>query len=68
MSLGWGVKLDLAKEMIDGVILRAEQMGNTDVLKEVEEDADNFAREIRLLARPPGDRSRAGGSVSHGQL
>jgi pilus assembly protein CpaB len=30
--------------------------------------ADNFAREIRLLPRPPGDRSRAGGSVSQGQL
>ncbi len=30
--------------------------------------ADNFAREIRLLARPPGDRSRAGGAVSQGQL
>lgn len=25
--------------------------------------ADNFAREIRLLARPPGDHSRAGGSI-----
>jgi pilus assembly protein CpaB len=30
--------------------------------------ADNFAREIRLLARPPGDRSRAGDVVSQGQL
>jgi pilus assembly protein CpaB len=30
--------------------------------------ADNFAREIRLLARPPGDRSSAGASVSQGQL
>ena len=30
--------------------------------------ADNFAREIRLLPRPPGDRSRAGGTVSQGQL
>jgi pilus assembly protein CpaB len=30
--------------------------------------ADNFAREIRLLARPPGDRSRAGDSVSQAQL
>jgi pilus assembly protein CpaB len=30
--------------------------------------ADNFAREIRLLARPPGDRSAAGGTVSQGQL
>jgi pilus assembly protein CpaB len=30
--------------------------------------ADNFAREIRLLARPPGDRSRAGGAISQGQL
>jgi pilus assembly protein CpaB len=30
--------------------------------------ADNFAREIRLLARPPGDRSQAGGVVSQGQL
>jgi pilus assembly protein CpaB len=30
--------------------------------------ADNFAREIRLLPRPPGDRSRAGGAVSQGQL
>jgi pilus assembly protein CpaB len=30
--------------------------------------ADNFAREIRLLLRPPGDRSRAGGAVSQGQL
>ncbi len=26
--------------------------------------ADNFAREIRVLARPPGDHSRAGGSYS----
>ena len=30
--------------------------------------ADNFAREIRLLARPPGDHSRAGAAVSAGQL
>jgi pilus assembly protein CpaB len=30
--------------------------------------ADNFAREIRLLARPPGDRSRSGAVVSQGQL
>jgi pilus assembly protein CpaB len=30
--------------------------------------ADNFAREIRLLARPPGDRSAAGPAVSQGQL
>jgi pilus assembly protein CpaB len=30
--------------------------------------ADNFAREIRLLARPPGDRSRAGAAISQGQL
>ena len=30
--------------------------------------ADNFAREIRLLARPPGDHSRAGAAVSQGQL
>ena len=30
--------------------------------------ADNFAREIRLLARPPGDRSRAGGAVADSQL
>ena len=30
--------------------------------------ADNFAREIRLLPRPPGDRSRAGGAISQGQL
>jgi pilus assembly protein CpaB len=30
--------------------------------------ADNFAREIRLLPRPPGDRSRAGGAVSQSQL
>lgn len=30
--------------------------------------ADNFAREIRLLARPPGDRSAAGAAVSTGQL
>ena len=30
--------------------------------------ADNFAREIRLLVRPPGDRSRAGTTVSQGQL
>jgi pilus assembly protein CpaB len=30
--------------------------------------ADNFAREIRLLARPPGDHSAAGTAVSQGQL
>jgi len=30
--------------------------------------ADNFAREIRLLARPPRDRSRAGGAISQSQL
>ena len=30
--------------------------------------ADNFAREIRLLARPRGDRSPAGAPVSEGQL
>jgi len=30
--------------------------------------ADNFAREIRLLPRPAGDHTRAGGSVSQGQL
>jgi pilus assembly protein CpaB len=30
--------------------------------------ADNFAREIRLLARPPGDRSGAGAAISQGQL
>ena len=30
--------------------------------------ADNFAREIRLLARPAGDRSAAGAAVSQGQL
>jgi pilus assembly protein CpaB len=30
--------------------------------------ADNFAHEVRLLPRPPGDHSRAGGSVSQGQL
>jgi pilus assembly protein CpaB len=30
--------------------------------------ADNFAREIRLLPRPPGDHSRAGQAVSSGQL
>jgi pilus assembly protein CpaB len=30
--------------------------------------ADNFAREIRLLPRPPGDHSRAGAVVSQGQL
>lgn len=30
--------------------------------------ADNFAREIRLLARPPGDRSAAGAAVAQGQL
>jgi pilus assembly protein CpaB len=30
--------------------------------------ADNFAREIRLLPRPPGDRSRASGAISQSQL
>ena len=30
--------------------------------------ADNFAREIRLLARPAGDPSPAGGTISQGQL
>lgn len=30
--------------------------------------ADNFAREIRLLARPAGDRSPAGAAVSQAQL
>jgi pilus assembly protein CpaB len=30
--------------------------------------ADNFAREIRLLARPRGDHSAAGAAVSQGQL
>ena len=30
--------------------------------------ADNFAREIRLLPRPRGDHSRAGVTVSQGQL
>ncbi len=30
--------------------------------------ADNFAREIRLLPRPPGDRGRAGGTVADSQL
>jgi pilus assembly protein CpaB len=30
--------------------------------------ADNFAREIRLLVRPPRDRSRAGGGISQAQL
>jgi pilus assembly protein CpaB len=30
--------------------------------------ADNFAREIRLLPRPRGDHTRAGGTVSQGQL
>jgi pilus assembly protein CpaB len=30
--------------------------------------ADNFAREIRLLARPPGDDSRAGTAVSAADL
>jgi pilus assembly protein CpaB len=30
--------------------------------------ADNFAREIRLLARPPGDRSRPGVAVASGDL
>jgi pilus assembly protein CpaB len=30
--------------------------------------ADNFAREVRLLPRPRGDHTRAGASVSQGQL
>jgi pilus assembly protein CpaB len=30
--------------------------------------ADNFAREVRLLARPSGEHTRAGGAVSSGQL
>jgi len=30
--------------------------------------ADNFAREIRLLPRPPGDHARAGPAVSSAQL
>jgi pilus assembly protein CpaB len=30
--------------------------------------ADNFAGEIRLLARPPGDHARAGGAVADSQL
>jgi pilus assembly protein CpaB len=30
--------------------------------------ADNFAREIRLLHRPPGDPSRAGATISQAQL
>ena len=30
--------------------------------------ADNFAREVRLLPRPPGDHSRAGDAVSQDQL
>jgi pilus assembly protein CpaB len=30
--------------------------------------ADNFAREVRLLARPPGDRSAAGAAVGQSQL
>ena len=30
--------------------------------------ADNFAREIRLLARPAGDHSRAGGAIAQSQL
>ena len=30
--------------------------------------ADNFAREVRLLARPPGDRSAAGATVAQSQL
>ena len=30
--------------------------------------ADNFGREIRLLVRPPGDRSRAAGDVSAAEL
>jgi pilus assembly protein CpaB len=30
--------------------------------------ADNFAGEIRLLQRPPGDPSRAGGTITQSQL
>ena len=30
--------------------------------------ADNFAREIRLLSRPPGDPSHAGGTISQSDL
>jgi hypothetical protein len=30
--------------------------------------ADNFASEIRLLPRPPGDHSRPGGAISQSQL
>jgi hypothetical protein len=30
--------------------------------------ADNFGREIRLLVRPPGDRSTTGADVSAGEL
>ena len=30
--------------------------------------ADNFASEIRLLSRPPGDHARAGGAVADSQL
>jgi pilus assembly protein CpaB len=30
--------------------------------------ADNFAREIRLVARPAGDHSRAGAAVTQGEL
>jgi pilus assembly protein CpaB len=30
--------------------------------------ADNFAREVRLLPRPPGDHTRAGRSVTQGAL
>lgn len=30
--------------------------------------ADNFAHEIRLLPRPPGDRSPSGGAISQSQL
>lgn len=30
--------------------------------------ADNFAREIRLLHRPPGDPSHAGGTIAQSQL
>jgi pilus assembly protein CpaB len=30
--------------------------------------ADNFAREVRLLARPPGDHSPAGAAVVQSQL
>jgi pilus assembly protein CpaB len=30
--------------------------------------ADNFAREIRLLARPPGDRTRPGAAITDAEL